>query len=97
VTGISSWRPGFSPMVVHVEFKVFWSVMGQIFFSEHFVFPLPVIIPPVLHVDLSLGGLQGSTMGHGTKGLGLTVFLIEFDFCETWVSRSFLHAYTTHF
>ena len=57
--------------------------MGQIF-SEHFVFPLPVVIPPLLHVDLSLGGgLRGGTIGHGMKGLSLTVFLIEFDFCET--------------
>jgi len=31
VTGISSWRPGFSPMVVHMEFKVFWSVIGADF------------------------------------------------------------------
>jgi hypothetical protein len=94
VTVISSWRPGFSPMVVHMEYKAFWSVMGQIFLWA-FCFPLPVIIPPMLHVDLSSvgGGWYSRPWYERTRSNRIPD---RIWFCETWRSRSSLRADTVH-
>ena len=40
---------------------------------------------------------EAVTIGHGSKGRGLTVFLIGFDLCKTGQSRPSLRADTVRF
>jgi hypothetical protein len=54
VTNLLPWRPGFISRVVQVVFVVDRVAFGQDLI-EHFSFPLPVIIPIVIHIHFSLG------------------------------------------
>jgi hypothetical protein len=86
VAGFSFQRPGFSPSIVHVGLV---NRVARAGFSEHFGFPQPVIILPVLHIRLSSeAGTVGPFEGHSIKGLcliPLQLFLLGqqlVGFCE---------------
>jgi hypothetical protein len=55
VTGFSSRRPGFAPTSICLGFVVGNVVLGQVCFYPS-VFPLSVLIPPMLHVHYSVVG-----------------------------------------